>query len=115
MPEGMSLSNFIGLSTDKRHTLSRHEIYAGDMVYVKTINSVYTLHAHRNGSFSVSGGWVDQRGISPFVTSINGCTLGGSIINITAIATCGLCIEFGNSVRTSLVRKIILIRHCIKN
>jgi len=115
MPEGLSLSKFIGLSTDKRYALIRSDIEIGDVIYVKTINSVYTIRALSNNSFAISGGWFDKRGISPFITGINGCTFGGSMINITAIAACGLCIEFGNRVRTSSIRKIIILQRFRKN
>lgn len=115
MPEGISLSQFIGLSTNKKNTLFRQDIHTGDMVYVKTRNSLYTLCKLEDGSFAVSGGWFDKHGMSPFVTGINGCTFGGSMINITAIAAYGLCIEFGNRVRTSSIRNILIFHHNRKN
>ncbi len=115
MPEGISLSRFIGLSTDKRNTLFRHDVQTGDIVYVRTLNSIYSLRALDDGLFAVSGGWFDKHGVSPFITGINGCTFGGSMINITAIAACGLCIEFGNRVRTSSIRKIVIFQQSRKN
>lgn len=93
----------------------RSDIRSGDVVYVSTLNSVYTLHARENGTFAVSGGWFDKRGVSPFITGINGCTLGGSMINITTIAACGLCIEFGNRVQTSSIRRITVVRYFRQN
>ncbi len=47
-------------------------------------------------------------GMSPFVTTITGCTWGGSAIKIDIIAAPGLCIEFGNNVLTSTVQKVIV-------
>jgi len=111
MPEGISLSHFIGMSTDSRITLFRQDIQAGDIVYVKTQNSTYSLYAREDGVFEITGGWFDKRGVSPFITKINGCTYGGSMINIRTIAVCGLCIEFGNNVRTSTVQKIFVNRY----
>jgi len=115
MPKGISISRFIRWSTDKKNTLFKSDIHTGDIVYIRTINSLYTLHALDDGSFSVTGGWFDKRGVSPFVTHINGCTYGGSLINITAVASCGLCIEFSNRVRTSSIQKIIFFRQISKN
>ena len=39
---------------------------------------------------------------------INGCTWGGSAIKIDIVAAAGLCLEFGNKVRTSPIQKIAL-------
>lgn len=85
------------------------------MVYVRTFNSLYSLRALADGSFEAAGGWFDKHGISPVVIRINGCTYGGSMINITAVAACGLCIEFSNRVRTSSIRKIVILRHISRN
>jgi hypothetical protein len=115
MPEGLSLSGFIGLSTDKKNTLFRYDIRTGDAIYVRTLNSLYVIRALDNELFAVSGGWFDKQGISPYVTRINGCTYGGSMINITAIASCGLCIEFSNRVRTSSIQKIMFFKHSKMN
>jgi hypothetical protein len=111
MPKGISLTNFISWCNDKKNTLYRRDLEAGDIVHVMTINSMYRLHVLDGGMFAVSGGWFDRHGLSPFVTTIAGCTFGGSMINITAVAACGLCIEFGNRVRTSCIRKVIILHH----
>ncbi len=115
MPKGISVSGFISWSTDKNKTVFKGDIHTGDVVYIRTLNSLYTLSARDDGTFLVSGGWFDKYGRSPFVTRINGCTYGGSMINIAAVASCGLCVEFGNRVRTSPIRKIMIIQHARKN
>ncbi len=115
MPNGLSLSKFIGWSTDKSRTLFRGDVRSGDIIYVRTLNSLYSMCALDDGSFEVTGGWFDKHGISPLVTRVNGCTYGGSMINITAIAACGLSIEFSNRVRTSSIHKIIILRHFGQN
>ena len=58
----------------------------------------------------VSGGWFDQRGLSPATTTINGCTWGGSAIKTDLLAGPGLFLEFGNTVVTSRIRIVHVIR-----
>ena len=50
--------------------LHRTQIRVGDMVYVKTMNSVYQIRVEEGRLFSVSGGWFDHRGNSPAKTTI---------------------------------------------
>jgi hypothetical protein len=81
----------------------------GDWVIVTTLNSVYSIRVIESDLYLVSGGWFDRHGISPLKTRINGCTWGGSIIKLDIVAACGLCLEFGNRVVTSTIRKIVVV------
>ena len=81
----------------------------GDLVIVDTQNSVYSLRVLSDGSYSVCGGWFDKKGMSPLKTTVRGCTWGGSIIKIDVVAACGLCLEFGNRVVTSPIRKVSVV------
>jgi len=81
----------------------------GDLVLIHTMNSVYSINVLNKGNFLVSGGWFDRKGLSPMKTTITGCTWGGSIIKLDILAACGLCIEFGNRVVTTPVRKVCVI------
>lgn len=87
----------------------KDDLNTGDRVMIKTCNSVYTIYVLGNGLYRASGGWFDARLRSPFIGSISGCTWGGSAIKPGIIATCGLCLEFGNRVRTSTIQRIVVI------
>src|SRR5437899_6678779 len=87
----------------------KSELSPGDRVLVKTCNSVYSIRILENGWCSVSGGWFDRKGLSPMRTRISGCTWGGSAIKVDVAAACGLCLEFGNRLVTSLVRRIFVL------
>ena len=43
----------------------KNELGSGDWVFVTTKNSIYAICALGDGSYSVSGGWFDRKGISP--------------------------------------------------
>ena len=81
----------------------------GDMIIINTRNSVYSLRTLSDGSFLVCGGWFDKKGKSPMKTTVRGCTWGGSIIKMDIVAACGLCLEFGNRVVTSPIKKVAVI------
>jgi hypothetical protein len=81
----------------------------GDMVVINTRNSVYSLRTLSDGSYMVCGGWFDKKGLSPMKTTVRGCTWGGNIIKMDIVAACGLCVEFGNRVVTTPIRKVIVI------
>jgi len=85
------------------------DLRTGDILVAKTCNSVYTIRVLASGNFAISGGWFDKAGMAPFTTTIAGCTWGGSMVKVDIVAACGLCIEFGNRVTTSLVRRIMII------
>jgi len=106
--KGMVLENAVrGL--DARHMIHKGDLRPGDMVVVRTFNSCYTIKALERNCYIVSGGWFDRKGTSAEPVRIAGCTWGGSVIKVDVIAVCGLCIEFGNRVRTSVVRSIALL------
>jgi hypothetical protein len=42
--------------------------------------------------------------------AVHGCTWGGSAIKQDILAACGLHLEFGNTVRTTPIRQISVIR-----
>jgi len=81
----------------------------GDTVFITTRNSVYSIQILYDEYFLVSGGWFDRKGLSPIKMKIKGCTWGGSIIKIDVVAACGLCLEFGNRVLTTPIRKVMVI------
>jgi hypothetical protein len=60
--------------------------------------------------YSVSGGWFDREGVSPQKMTINGCTWGGSAINLDLVAAPGLFLEFGNQVLTTRIQHVRVIR-----
>jgi hypothetical protein len=91
------------------------DVQPGDTLIITTLNSTYHVHVLGNGQYSVCGGWFDNNGLSPFLTSITGCTWGGSVIKVDSLAACGLSIEFGNRVVTSAVKKIIVFKWFLSN
>ena len=90
--------------------VTKKELDFGDRVLVITANSTYSIEVIGDGLYSVSGGWFDRQGLSPSMTTINGCSWGGSAIKLDIVAARGLHLEFGNGVMTSAVRSIYLIR-----
>ena len=80
----------------------------GDRVIINTQNSIYFLKMLSDGSNTVCGGWFDKQGLSPMKIGIRGCTWGGSMIKMDILAACGLCLEFGNRVVTSPIKKIFV-------
>ena len=89
--------------------IRKADLRFGDWVLVKTIDSVYSIRVITDGFYIVSGGWFDRKGLSPMKTTIAGCTWGGSAIKQYIVAACGLCLEFGNRVVTTAIRKIYVI------
>jgi hypothetical protein len=87
----------------------------GDVVYVKTLNSLYTIQVYGQNEYLISGGWFERQSSLPTKIHINGCTWGGKSIKVNIVAACGLCTEFGNRVRTSTVQKIVVLRNYLKN
>lgn len=86
------------------------DLRSGDCVLVTTQNSCYTIRVLGEGCYWIWGGWFDRRGISPQLVGINGCTWGGSSIKMDIIAACGLHLEFANTVLTTRIRHIRVIR-----
>jgi hypothetical protein len=81
----------------------------GDRVVVRTQNSVYTLTALGDGRFQVAGGWFAANGVESNPVRIVGCTWGGHAIMTRLVAAPGMCIEFDNTVQTTIVRDVHLI------
>lgn len=90
--------------------IRKADLQRGDRVLVSTENSIYSIHVEEDGSYSISGGWFDRNGLSPAVTSIAGCTWGGTAIKRDLVAARGLRLEFGNRVVTSTIRDVRVIR-----
>jgi hypothetical protein len=88
----------------------KRELQVGDWLQVTTRNSTYSIRVLSNGCYSVSGGWFDRMGLSPFPTRIAGCTWGGSSIKVNILAACGLRLEFGNRVLTTTIQRVVLYR-----
>jgi hypothetical protein len=106
---GHNLETIVG-RCDYLKNVSKSNLRDGDIVIVKTSNSRYTMRKIEDNLFEVSGGWFDKNNLSPQKLAIRGCTWGGSIIQISIVAACGLCLEFGNNVTTSPILKIFVIR-----
>ena len=86
------------------------DLASGDRVLVTTQNSLYTIWVLSDSSYWVWGGWFDRIGESPQRVTINGCTWGGTALKRDIVAACGLRLEFGNTVLTTRIRHIRLIR-----
>jgi hypothetical protein len=96
------------------NAVRKADLEMGDQVLVTTRNSIYSIHVLQENLYSVSGGWFDQKGLSPSKVAINGCTWGGRAIKWDIVAACGLHLEFGNQVVTSRILDVQVIR-CKKN
>jgi hypothetical protein len=105
---GQSLDAMVGC-TQQLKQVRKEDLRPGDWVIVATLNSVYSIRVHDSGFYLVSGGWFDRKGLSPVRTTITGCTWGGSAIKLDVVAACGLCLEFGNRVVTSIIRKVVVL------
>jgi hypothetical protein len=91
-------------------TVRKTDLRLGDRLLVSTENSLYTIRVHGDSTYSITGGWFDEQGLSPARISIAGCTWGGSVIKCDIVAACGLRLEFGNRVVTSRIKEVRLIR-----
>ncbi len=90
--------------------IRKADLVLGDQLLVKTENSVYSITVMEGSVYSVQGGWFDRHGLSPIQTAIAGCSWGGSVIKVDIVAALGLSLEFGNRVRTSPIRSVLLVR-----
>ncbi len=100
---------------DRLQQVQKTSLSVGDCMVIKTCNSVYCMRALDDGFWSASGGWFDRKGVSPMKVRINGCTWGGSAIKVDIAAACGLCLEFGNRLVTSPIRRIFIFSHGSEN
>ena len=85
----------------------RADVATGDRLVVYTRNSVYTLRRLADGAFEVTGGWFDRSTDGRAVLTVTGCTWGGSAVRRDLVAGCGMRIEFGNRVITSIVQRVV--------
>ena len=100
---------------DQLRQVRKAELQAGDWVIVLTEHSTYRVRVLKNGRYEVSGGWFDRKFSVPVEVGIVGCTWGGSAVKIDVVAACGLRLEFGNKVKTSCIREIIVFRNAVLN
>jgi len=87
----------------------KEDLKFGDLVLIKTKNSLYSVYVLEAGDYLVCGGWFDRKGLSPKKVSIAGCTWGGSILKADTIAACGLHLEFSNRVITTPIQKVYVL------
>jgi hypothetical protein len=106
---GQSLETIVN-NSDRLRQIYKAALGLDDLVVITTCNSVYKIRKKEENLFEVCGGWFDRKGLSPFVVGVRGCSWGGSIIKVDIIAACGLRLEFGNSLITSPIRKISVIK-----
>ncbi len=111
---GHTLSALVD-QTPRLKQLRKAELCCGDTVLVKTRNSLYSIRVVGHGSYVVSGGWFDRKGLSPMKTTITGCSWGGSVIKVDVVAACGLRLEFGNRLITTTIRKIFVLHYGREN
>jgi hypothetical protein len=95
--------------------IRRGELAMGDVLLLYTQNSIYTVRMVAPNRFSVSGGWFDVNDAQGQVTTIVGCTWGGSSIHRDFVASCGMRIEFGNRVLTSILQRVVRVPAAIMN
>ena len=105
---GQSLEKIVEAAIHLKQ-VQKGNLQYGDLVIVITRNSTYSIRVLDDDLFQISGGWFDQKGLSPMITTIRGCTWGGAVIKVDIIAACGLCLEFGNRVVTTTVQKVYVI------
>ena len=102
-------------TADQLRQVRKADLQAGDWVVVRTEHSTYRIRVLKNGRYEVSGGWFDRKFSVPVEVGIVGCTWGGSAVKIDVVAACGLRLEFGNKVKTSSIREIVVFRNAILN
>jgi hypothetical protein len=111
---GHSLEKIVEGTNQLRQVL-KSDLRLGDLVLVTTRNSTYSLSVLDEECYVVSGGWFDRNGLSPVKTTVTGCSWGGNIIKVDAIAACGLHLEFGNRVITTPIQKVSVVRFSGRN
>lgn len=112
--QGHNLQKIIECS-DHLQTIQKSDLQFGDRLFVSTKNSTYSILILNENYCLVSGGWFDRKGLSPMKTTIAGCTWGGSIIKVDIVVAQGLCLEFGNRVVTTAIRKFYIKRNGLQN
>jgi hypothetical protein len=107
---GMTLERVVEKARALDDEVRKEELRVGDRLLVTTVNSRYTIWVLGDGHYWIWGGWFDRQKISPQRVSINGCTWGGSAIKRDIVAAPGLRMEFGNSVLTTRIQAVQVIR-----
>ncbi len=79
------------------------------VIYMFTKNSTYTIKVVEpfEAQVIVSGGYFKRKNLEPYLTHINGSTMGGSMIYLHKLVE-GLFCEFENNVITSRIKKIFI-------
>jgi len=109
----MTVSHFLESIIEQAEQFNgvlKADLRRGDRVLVTTKNSIYAICYLGDNLYSVSGGWFDREGLAPARITINGCTWGGSVINIDIVAARGLFLEFGNGVLTTRIQQVQVLR-----
>ena len=107
---GMTLERVVEKARALDDEVRKEELHVGDRLLVTTMNSRYTIWVLGDGHYWIWGGWFDRQKISPQRVGINGCTWGGSAIKRDIVAAPGLRMEFGNSVLTTRIQAVKVIR-----
>ena len=94
---------------ERLEAVRKSDLEMGDCLVVETRNSRYHIVSLGDGTYQVSGGFFDRVAGGPVVTTISGCTWGGSAIHTDIAAACGLFLEFGNRVMTTRIQSFFLI------
>lgn len=89
--------------------VKRRALDPGDRVIISTKNSVYSLTARSDGSFTACGGWFEREGEGESRVEVRGCTAGGHAIFTDHIAARGLFMEFEDGLRTTRIKSVRLI------
>jgi hypothetical protein len=87
----------------------KSDLEMGDCLVVETRNSRYHIVSLGDGTYQVSGGWFERESGGPMITTIAGCTWGGTAIHTELAAAQGLFLEFGNRVMTTRIRSFRVI------
>jgi hypothetical protein len=95
--------------------IRKADLRQGDLVLVNTRNSLYKIWVLDGDTYLVWGGWFERTTQSPQKVGINGCTWGGSTIKQDIVAALGLRLEFGNTVITTRIRHIRVIRAQVRS
>jgi len=74
---------------DQLREVLREDLQCGDRVLVTTGNSTYSIQVIDDDLYDVSGGWFDRQCLSPWRTTITGCSWAGSAIKLDIVAACG--------------------------
>ena len=90
------------------------DVRPGDWVIVRTRNSVYSLLANADGTYDAAGGWFTREQHSGAGLRVAGCSCGGAALLTRMVAAPGMFLEFGNTVRTTRIREVRLIRSALQ-